>query len=65
MLTYSRASIEAHIDYCASKGKPLSSPLTGEEMAPGLMANVLVRRLVCVCAEQKRQQWAEWQAGNG
>lgn len=29
-ITYSRKSIQAHIDFCVEKGMPLTSPMTGE-----------------------------------
>jgi len=31
-ISYSRQSIQAHIDFCKEKGKPLTSPMTGEGM---------------------------------
>ncbi len=44
--TSSRASIQAHIDWCTEKGKPVTSPMTGEEMEARLVPNGYVRRVV-------------------
>ncbi len=61
--TYSNASITAHIDHCASKGKPLFSPMSNESMEVGLVPNVLVRRMVSDYLEAKRKEWQEMQQG--
>ena len=59
--TYNRATITQHIDWCVSKGKPVTSPLTNEPMEVDLMPNLLVRRLVSDYVEEKKRQWREQQ----
>ncbi len=63
-ITYSRKSIEQHIDWCASKGKPLFSPMTNEPMDGALLVPiVLVRRMVSEYAQEKRKQLEASKAG--
>lgn len=45
-ISYSRHSIQAHVDFCKEKGKALTSPMTGEMMEPTLVPNVMARRMV-------------------
>lgn len=58
---YSRHSIRAHIDHCASKGLELRSPMTGEAMEPAYMPVFLIKRMVADYVEGKRKQWQEQQ----
>jgi len=55
-ITYSRHSIQAHVDFCKEKGKPLMSPMTGEMMEPTLVPNVIARRMVSEYGREKEME---------
>lgn len=60
--TYSRKKIEEHFDFCASKGKPLTSPMTDLEIKDPDMAR-LIPNMHCrsQVAEYKTSKTLEWQ----
>ena len=49
--TYSKKGLEGWIAHCAAKGRPLTSPLTGQRMDAAFMPNMTHRTLV--------RQWVE------
>ena len=55
-ISYSRRSIQAYIDYCAEKGKPLTSPMTGEKMEGMLVPNVMARAMVLNYVQKKKEE---------
>ena len=64
-ITYSRKSIQAHIDFCKETGKPLTSPMTGERMEAMLVPNVLIRRIVSEYVQKKMRLEGREGAGAG
>ncbi len=54
--THERASIQAHIDECARKGKPLVSPLSNAPMAPTIMPTVTMKQFVEMYVEGKKAE---------
>ncbi len=57
--TYSRQCIQDHMDHCARKGKPLTSPMTNLPIEPTLTENVMARRLVSNYVQEKRKELEE------
>jgi hypothetical protein len=53
-ISYSRKYIQAHIDFCKERGKPLTSPMTGEGMEEFLVPNVMARRMVLDHVQEKK-----------
>ena len=64
MQTSSRSSIEAHFEWCASKGKGLFSPVSNEPMGLALLPNVIVRQLI-VDYVQEKQELLNQKTGGG
>ena len=51
--TYSRVSIHAHMDWCASQGKPFFSPISSEPMESILVPSGNMRSLVAEYVKEK------------
>jgi len=62
-ISYSRQSIQAHIDFCEEKGKALTSPMTGEGMEESLVPNVMARRMVLEYVQEKKVEWDRGKRG--
>lgn len=62
-ISYSRRSIQAHIDYCVEKGKPLTSPMTGERMEGMLVPDVMGRSMEYV--QGKKRESGSKRGGHG
>ncbi len=59
--TYSRASIQGHIDHCARKGAELLSPLTGLSMGATLMPNFSMRSGMADYVDGRLKEWEQLQ----
>lgn len=64
-ISYSPRSIQGHIDTCAEKGKPLTSPMTGERMEPMLVPNVMARAMVLDYVQEKKRVLESKRRGKG